>query len=192
MAFSPFDGGRGDETCLRFAPASGFVLFLLAQKKNQKKGAPSPYRSAANAFALWASTALNTDRCVSPAFQAVDPIRRSRSSNGNGVSRGLRAAEGNIPTSRSYEKCYKMPFKGGKCSASLRHGVMECRPHPGKGFEIASRYFATFSQTGPLPSARPEKGSARTTRREAAGWRWFPGRFGPGTRPATPRGPGGR
>jgi hypothetical protein len=40
-------------------PASGFVLFLLAQKKNQKKGAPSPYRTAGNAFALWASTAWN-------------------------------------------------------------------------------------------------------------------------------------
>ena len=48
-------------------PASGFVLFLLAQKKNQKKGAPSPYRSVANAFALWASTALNTGRRIYPA-----------------------------------------------------------------------------------------------------------------------------
>ncbi len=30
------------------------------------------------------------------------------------------------------------PFKGGKCFVSLCHGVNGCRPHPEKGFEIAS------------------------------------------------------
>ncbi len=105
-------------------PASGCVLFLLAQKKNQKKGAPTPYRSVGNAFALWASTALNTGRCVYPASQAVDPIRRSRSSNGNGVSHGLRAAEGNSGTSRSYEKYYTISSKGGhRRRAEGAHGL---------------------------------------------------------------------
>ncbi len=175
MAFSPFEGGRGDETFLQlpgsfipltpfkanlvvfFAkpwfgavqfpflpPASGYVLFLLAQKKNQKKGAPSPYRSVENAFALWASTAWNTDRCVYPASQAVDPIRRSRSSNGNGVSHGLRAAEGNIRTSRCYQKYYKMSLQRGKVLRQpLRAMGLRNTTHTGKGFEIASTQIAT-------------------------------------------------
>ncbi len=89
-----------------FAPGLGVCSFFARPKKEPKKGAPSPYRSVANAFALWASTALNTGRRVYPAFQAVDPIRRSRSSNGNGVSHGLRAAEGKIQTEAPWAKVY--------------------------------------------------------------------------------------
>ena len=40
------------------------------------------------------------------------------------------------------------PFKGGKCFVSLYHGVNECRPHPEKGFEIASiNYFQSLHRT---------------------------------------------
>ncbi len=118
-------------------PASGYVLFLLAQKKNQKKGAPSPYRSGSAAFAAMGFNSFEPSPMRLGRLQAVEPIRRSRSSNGTSGASGLRAAEGNIRTSRSYEKYYKISFEGGKCFASRCHGVTECRPPPEKGFEIA-------------------------------------------------------
>ncbi len=85
----------------RFGPRPRGLFFFCSPKKRTKK------RALLSAFGglrgkrlrFMGFTALNTDRCVSPASQAVDPIRRSRSSNGTGVSHGLRAAEGNSETS---------------------------------------------------------------------------------------------
>ncbi len=39
------------------------------------------------------------------------------------------------------KKYYKISFKGGKCFVSFCHGVMDCHPPQGKGFEMASTHF---------------------------------------------------
>jgi hypothetical protein len=83
-----------------------------------------------------------------PAFRAVDPIRRSRSSNGTGVSHGLRAAEGNSRTS-----CWIWISLKGESSPQSPIALL-CLPktvgRPRRGPTLVDPRFATENPPSPI------------------------------------------
>ncbi|MBV6426816.1 MAG: hypothetical protein KIPDCIKN_01329 [Haliscomenobacter sp.] len=80
-----------------FAPGLGVCSFFARPKKEPKKGRSSALPLRGKRLRFMGFNRFEHRSLLYPACKAVDPIRRSRSSNGNGVSHGLRAAEGKSP-----------------------------------------------------------------------------------------------